>query len=166
MTFLKLKPWLILALIFVLGAATGVSLTIGLGPRFSHPPGAQQMKNRMLMGLTHRLNLTSDQQAKIDPIVTSIQSQIQQVHREEVGRISRIMEAANTQILPLLNSDQQAELQKMEKEMESQHDRDRTSAGHLHSHMQSESSEDSSPPNGAAPKNAPPEPPPGPPPQK
>lgn len=163
----KIKPWLVLAVIFVLGVATGISLTIGLGPRFTHPPGVQQMKNRMLMGLTHRLNLTAEQQAKVDPILTAAESQIQTIHRDEVGHISHIMEGVKTQILPILTPEQQTELQKMEKEMESQ--RDRMFPGHMHSWMKPEPPRppgDFPHPNGPPPQSGPTDTPPGPPPQK
>jgi Spy/CpxP family protein refolding chaperone len=155
MTFVKIKPWLILALIFVLGVVTGVSLTVGLGPHFMRPPGAQQMKKRMLMGLTHRLNLTADQQARIDPILANAETQIQALHRDEVGRISRIMETVNTQILPLLTPEQQTELQKMRKEMEGQ--RDRMFPGHMRPWMQP--GQPPPPAGGTPPPNGPPPPP-------
>ena len=132
MTFLKLKPWLVLALIFVLGVATGVSLTIGMGYRIMHRPGAQ-MKNRLMMGLTHRLNLTADQQAKIDPILTTAEGQIQQVHHDEIGRIARIMATANDQILPILTPEQKPGLLKIEREME--RERDRMAPGRMHPWM-------------------------------
>jgi hypothetical protein len=111
-------PWLVMALIFLLGIGSGVLLTIGLGPRFSTPPGAQEMRNRWMMRLTHRLNLTDDQQAKIQPIVADAETQIQAVHHEDVGRVSGILQAATTKISALLNPDQQAELGKMERERE------------------------------------------------
>jgi Spy/CpxP family protein refolding chaperone len=166
MTLLKIKPWLVLTLIFVLGVATGISLTVGLGSPFMHAPGAQQMKNRMLMGLTHRLNLTPDQQAKIDPILTAAESQIQTIHRDEVGRISHIMEGVKTQILPILTPEQQMELQKMEKEMEKQ--RDRMFPGHMRPWRQSAPPPPpgGAPPNGPPPQSGPTDAPSGPPPQK
>jgi len=163
MTFQKIKPWLVLALIFILGVVTGISLTIGLGPRFMHRPG-MPMKGRLLMGLTHRLNLTADQQAKIDPILTDAENQIQSVHRDEIGRITRIMETANNQILPILTPEQKPGLLKIEKEME--RERDRMMPGHMRPwmmqpgqppHMMSPPPpEDMSPPqNGSTSTNAP-----------
>lgn len=131
---LKLWSWLVLALIFLLGVATGVSLTIGLSPHFTHLPGARQMKEQMLKDLTHRLNLTPDQQAKVQPILADVATQMQTVHRDEVGRISQIMEKANSQIAAILTPEQQTELQTMQKEMESK--RDWMAPGHMHSRKQ------------------------------
>jgi hypothetical protein len=133
MTLLRIKPWLILTLIFILGVGTGISLTIGLGAHFRHPPGAQQMKNRMLTGLTRRLNLTAAQQAKIAPMLTSTVTQIKSVHQEEVRRIYPIMEAMRAQIMPILTPEQQTELQKMASERDA-----RMLPGHMRSWEHSE----------------------------
>jgi Spy/CpxP family protein refolding chaperone len=114
-----MRPWIILALIFLLGVATGSLLTIGFGPRFNFgQPAAHEMGNRWMTHLTHRLNLTDDQQAKIQPIITKAEEQIQSIQRDDLGHISSIMKEANAGIAPLLNPAQQAELQKMEQERE------------------------------------------------
>ncbi len=113
----KIKPWLVLALIFVLGMVTGGALTFVLGPHFLHPPGARDMRTHWMRHLTERLNLTADQQAKIDPILTEAGNQLQAVHRDEVGRVSQIMEKANTEIATILTPGQQTLLQAMQKEM-------------------------------------------------
>ena len=119
MTFRAVRPWLIMALIFILGGVTGSLLTIGLGPHFTQgPPGAQEMRNRWMTHLSWRLHLTDEQKAKIEPIVWDAEKRIEDAHREDVGRISGIMQAANASIKPILNPDQQAELEKMESERE------------------------------------------------
>lgn len=131
----NIKAWLLLGLIFLLGAVSGASLAIGLGPRFaSRPPGMQDMKNRLLMEMTHRLKLTPEQQTKIEPILAEAGTQMQQVHREEIGRIAGIMETVKAKMAPILTAEQQTELQKMGKEMENR--RDRMFPGHMHPHMQ------------------------------
>jgi Spy/CpxP family protein refolding chaperone len=120
-----LKPWFYLAVIFLAGGVTGASLVVGLGPRFSHPPTDRQMRNTWMLNLTRRLNLTADQQAKIEPILTD-------AHRNEVEQISQIMKKANDQVAAVLTPDQQAELQKMQKEMEQNRDRMFPGPGHHH----------------------------------
>jgi len=150
------KQWLVLALIFILGAATGASLTIGLTPRFNHPPGAQQMKKRLLMTLTHRLNLTPEQQAKVQPILADLATQMQTVHRDEVARATQIMEKATNQIKAILTPEQQAQMQTMQQEMESE--RDRMTPGRARSRMQPYFPPGGMPPDGMP---SPPTPPPG-----
>jgi protein CpxP len=110
------KPWLVLAVIFVAGILTGASLTIALSPHLTHAPGPHDMRKSWMARLTERLNLTADQQAKIQPIVTDAETKIQALHREEVGRGSQIFKSAHDQISALLTPAQQVELQKMENE--------------------------------------------------
>jgi Spy/CpxP family protein refolding chaperone len=114
----KVKSWLLLAVIFIVGIVTGSALTIGLGAHFKHQPGAQQMKHHLMAHLVKRLNLTTDQQAKIQPIVADTESKIQSLQRDEVERGSQIFKAANEQISALLTPEQKVELQKMESERE------------------------------------------------
>ena len=70
----QFKPWLVLAIIFIVGVVTGSALTIGLAPHFKHPPAPPQMKRHWMEYLTQRLDLTADQQAKIQPIVADATS--------------------------------------------------------------------------------------------
>ncbi len=112
------KPWLVLTLIFLAGVGTGILLTMGLGSHFMHPPGMQMMKRHWMAHLTQKLDLTADQQAKIDPIVTDATSQLQKLHREEVAQATGIFESVDGQIAALLTPDQNAKLQQLESERE------------------------------------------------
>ena len=114
----KFKPWLVIGIIFIVGVVTGSSLTIGLAPHFLHPPGEQQMKRHLMEHLAKRLNLTADQQAKIQPIVADAKIKIQSLHRDEVERGSQIFKATHDRIAALLTPEQKVELQKMESERE------------------------------------------------
>jgi len=121
----QFKPWLVLGIIFIVGIVTGSALTIALGSHFMHPPGEQQMKHHWMMHLTARLNLTPDQQAKIEPILTDATTKLQSVHRDEMGRGAQIFKAAHDQISALLTPEQKVELQKMES------DREKMFSGHI-----------------------------------
>ena len=125
MNWIRIKPWLVMGLIFIVGIITGVSLTVGFRSDGMHPPDAHQMRNRLLERLTDRLQLTADQQAKIEPILIDAGNQMQALHRDEVERVSKIIEDANTRIAPLLTADQLAEFKKMEVE--------RPYSSHMHS---------------------------------
>jgi hypothetical protein len=114
----KLQPWLLLGVIFIVGIVTGSALTIGLASHFMHPPGATQMKRHWMTRLTERLNLTADQQAKIQPILTDAETKIKSLHRDEVERGSQVFRDANDQISALLTPEQKVELQKIESERE------------------------------------------------
>jgi Spy/CpxP family protein refolding chaperone len=112
----KFKSWLLLGIIFVIGVVTGGALALGLGPRFMHQPGPQQIRKVWMTQLTQRLNLTADQQAKIQPILADAETQIRNLHREEMGRGATIFKSTNDQIAALLTPAQNDELKKMESE--------------------------------------------------
>jgi len=123
----RARPWIIMALIFLLGAITGSLLTIGFGSHFAPAPlGPQEMRNHWMHHLTNRLHLTDDQQAKIQPIIAEAETQIQSVHRDDVAKISGFMQQADENIKKVLNPDQLAEMEKMESE------RQRMFNGHMH----------------------------------
>jgi hypothetical protein len=124
----KLKPWLLLAVIFVVGVVTGSALTIGLGPHiwhFVHPQEQHDMKKHWMEHLTHGLNLTLDQQAKIQPILADAEAKIQSVHHDEMERGAQIFQSVHAQISALLTPDQQVLWQKMES------DREKMFSGHM-----------------------------------
>lgn len=121
----NLKPWLLLAVIFIVGVITGSALTFGLRSHFMHQPGAQ-MKQVWMEHLVQKLNLTADQQAKIQPILADADTKIRALHREEIEHGSQIFKAANDQIAALLTSNQKVKLQEMES------DREKMFSGHMH----------------------------------
>ena len=114
------KPWLLLGGIFLIGVVTGGVLVMGLGPRFIHPSlqSARGMKVHWMESLTKRLNLTADQQAKIQPILTDADTKFQALIHDERQHGSQIFKDADDQISALLTPDQQVELKKMEAERE------------------------------------------------
>jgi Spy/CpxP family protein refolding chaperone len=114
----KFKPWLLLGIIFIVGVVTGSALTIGLGPHFMRPPVPREMKGHWMAHLIRDLNLTDDQQAKIQPILTDADSKLQALRHDEVERGAQIFKAADDQIAALLSPEQKAELLRMEAERE------------------------------------------------
>ncbi len=157
----KFKPWLLLGVIFIVGVVTGSALTIGLAPHFMHPPGELPMRRHWMAYLNQRLNLTADQQAKIQPIVADAETRFHSLHRDEVERGSQIYKAANGQIAALLTPEQKVELQKMESE------REKMFSGHMRRWAPSRDGADNMHHSGRPddgmmppPPSAPPEPPP------
>jgi Spy/CpxP family protein refolding chaperone len=123
----KVKPWLLVCGIFVIGVVTGSALTIGVGSRFLHPPqGAHSMKANWMDRLTKRLNLTPGQQAKIQPILADADTKFQALLHDERQHGSQIFKDADDQIEAILTPDQQVELKKMEAE------REKMFPGHMH----------------------------------
>jgi protein CpxP len=124
----RLKSWLLLTGIFVVGIVTGAALTIGLAPHFRHAPAAtHDMRASWMARLTEKLALTTDQQAKVQPILADAEGKLDALRRDQIERGSQIIKSADDQIATLLTPDQQVQLQKMES------DRQKMFNGHMHS---------------------------------
>jgi Spy/CpxP family protein refolding chaperone len=112
----KIKPWLVLAVIFIAGGLSGSALTMALSSHYHHPPMPGKIEKLIMMRMTRELNLTPDQQDKIRPIVGAAAKQFQEVHREEVRRVSQIIKQTNDQITPILTAEQKVQLDKLQTE--------------------------------------------------
>ena len=60
--------------------------------------------------LTEELNLTPDQQAKVQPIIDQAKPQIAAIHRECMQKMKAVMASIASQIRPLLTPEQQKKL--------------------------------------------------------
>jgi Spy/CpxP family protein refolding chaperone len=65
--------------------------------------------------LTEGLNLTPDQQAKVQPIVNQAQPQMAAIHREAMQKMKAVMASTASQIRPLLTPEQQKKLDENQK---------------------------------------------------
>lgn len=63
--------------------------------------------------LTKELDLTADQQAKVQPIVDAATPQIQAIHQEAMQKAKAVMDNSMAQIRPLLTPQQQQKLDAM-----------------------------------------------------
>src|SRR6516165_10582874 len=68
-----------------------------------------------LKGITEKLNLTADQQTKVQPIVDAAKPQIAAIHQEAMQKMKTVMDSTLSQIRPLLNADQQKKLDDIQK---------------------------------------------------
>jgi len=68
-----------------------------------------------LRGITEKLNLTTDQEAKVQPILDAAKPQIVAIHHEAMQKMHTVMNSTLTQIRPLLNAYQQQKLDAIEK---------------------------------------------------
>jgi len=110
------KAWLFVALIFAAGVLTGVAVMLGHTSAWMRPPSPRQMQHHWIAHLTDRLDLTPDQQAKIEPILATAEQKIHGVHRDELNRMSAIFQETNGQITPLLTPEQQQKFAQMQQE--------------------------------------------------
>ena len=80
------------------------------GPRHWHGHGWFGLR-----GITQKLDLTADQQTKVQPILDAAKPQIAAIHQEAMQKMHTVMNSTLTQIRPLLNADQQKKLDAIEK---------------------------------------------------
>ena len=81
------------------------------------PEGAGHWRGHAfgLKSITENLNLTADQQTKVQPIVDAAKPQIAAIHHEAMQKMHSVMNDTLSQIRPLLNADQQKKLDAIEK---------------------------------------------------
>jgi Spy/CpxP family protein refolding chaperone len=64
--------------------------------------------------MTTALNLTADQQAKVQPILDQAKPQIQAIHEDAMAKTKAIMDNVMAQVRPLLTADQQKKADEMQ----------------------------------------------------
>ena len=68
-----------------------------------------------LRGITEKLDLTADQQTKVQPILDAAKPQIAAIHQEAMQKMHTVMNSTLSQIRPILTADQQSKLDAIEK---------------------------------------------------
>jgi len=91
----------------VVQAQAGAGAGSGAGQWHGHAFG--------LRGLSDKLNLTADQQTKVQPILDAARPQIAAIHQEAMQKMQTVMTSTLSQIRPLLNADQQTKLDAIQK---------------------------------------------------
>jgi len=79
----------------------------GGGHRHGHGFGLQR--------ISEKLDLTSDQQTKVEPIIDGAKPQIAAIHQEAMQKTKAVMDSTLSQIRPLLTPDQQKKLDDIQK---------------------------------------------------
>jgi Spy/CpxP family protein refolding chaperone len=72
--------------------------------------------------MTEALNLSPDQQAKVQPILDQAKPQIAAIHEEAMQKVKTIMENTTAQIRPLLTAEQQTKLDTLKQAHEQMRD--------------------------------------------
>jgi Spy/CpxP family protein refolding chaperone len=68
-----------------------------------------------LQEFTGKLNLTAEQQAKVQPILDQTKPQIAAIHQEAMQKMKTILDGAASQIRPLLTPEQQTKFDAIRK---------------------------------------------------
>ena len=77
--------------------------------------GPRHGKRFMLERITKDLNLTSEQQTKVQPIIDQAKPQLAAIHQEAMQKMKAVMDSTMSQIRPLLTPDQQKKLDDIQK---------------------------------------------------
>ena len=114
---LKWKLAFAFLLVFVAGVTTGGLLsTLRVQHRFLGPPHSGAVGDRMREHLRRALDLTSEQETKIAPIVDATSVKLEAIRVETAQRVRHAMEESEQQIAPELTPEQQKKLQTMKHE--------------------------------------------------
>ena len=68
-----------------------------------------------LRGITEKLDLTAEQQTKVQPILDQAKPQIAAIHQEAMQKAKTVIESTLSQVRPLLTADQQKKLDAIQK---------------------------------------------------
>ena len=68
-----------------------------------------------LQRITEKLDLTSDQETKVQPIIEGAKPQIDAIHQDARQKMKTVMDSTLSQIRPLLTPDQQKKLDDIQK---------------------------------------------------
>ncbi len=115
---LKSKIAIAFLLVFVAGGVTGAFF--GLHHLRHHiilgPPHSGEVGDRMREHLRRSLDLTSEQETKIKPIVDATSAKLEAIRVETAERVRAVMEESKKEVAPLLTPEQQKKLDKLESE--------------------------------------------------
>jgi Spy/CpxP family protein refolding chaperone len=154
-----LKPWMVLAVIFIAGGLSGAALTMALNAHSPHRFDPGKMRMHWKEDLTRKLNLTPDQQAKLDPILSDAEAKLQTARREQFDTFNAIFRDTDAKIAELLTPEQKTLQQQMIA------DREKMAASHRwggppHHHDGGPNGENPPPPPPSGPSGSAPAPPP------
>jgi hypothetical protein len=99
----------LLTLIAIGAISAGLAIAQGEGPGGFHHGG------NPLEHLSKSLNLTADQQAKVQPILDAAKPQLQAIHQDAMTKAKAIHDNVMSQIRPLLTAQQQAKADQLQK---------------------------------------------------
>jgi Spy/CpxP family protein refolding chaperone len=111
----KLKPWLVLGLVFAAGVVVGVGGTRVAVKRIIEQATAQPewVAGRIERGLVRELRITPDQRPKLHEIVMRSHGELQELRREVRPRLGQILKRSEGDIRALLNERQQQRFDEM-----------------------------------------------------
>lgn len=104
----------LIALLAVVAITTGFAVAHGGRGERGERGGRRGMRgHNPLEHLSDTLNLTPDQQTKVQPIIDQAKPQLAAIHREAMEKAKGVVDNAMTQIRPILTPEQQKKADEM-----------------------------------------------------
>ena len=100
---------------FLTLAAAGLIILDGFAVVQAQSPRGGGGRGHAVERLTDGLNLTPDQQAKIQPLIDQAKPQIAEIHREAMQKMKAVVDDTASQIRPLLTPEQQKKFDAIQK---------------------------------------------------
>ena len=125
----RLKIWLVLVVVFVLGCATGVALTGLYRSRASgdRPETRERAMNERFERMRNELSLTEQQTTAVRTILDETRNEYRALRTELRPRFEEPRLKARSRIRALLTSEQQKKFDAMVAQQDAQHDEEQKS---------------------------------------
>lgn len=112
---LKWKLAFAFLLVFIAGVMTGGYLGVHhLRRHFLGPPHSGDVAGKMREHFRRALDLTSEQENKIAPIIDATSAKLEAIRIETAARVRTVMEESKKEVAPHLSPEQQKKLEKLE----------------------------------------------------
>jgi hypothetical protein len=114
----KIKPWLLLALVFLAGFAGGIVATRGVVRHAVREAirNPANIRRTIEARLTVKLRLDAAQRARVDAILQDTQGQLQGLRSEFQPRFGVILQHTKTEIAATLTPEQREKFEKLQSE--------------------------------------------------
>jgi Spy/CpxP family protein refolding chaperone len=113
---LKWKLAFAFLLVFIAGLTTGLFGTLHLRHHLLGPPHSGDVADRMREHFRRALDLTSEQESKMAPIIDATSAKLEAIRIETAERVRTVMEESKREVAPYLSPEQQLKLEKLEAE--------------------------------------------------
>jgi Spy/CpxP family protein refolding chaperone len=113
---LKWKLAFAFLLVFIAGMTTGLFGMLHLRHHLLGPPHSGDVADRMREHFRRALDLTSEQEIKMAPIIDATSAKLEAIRIETAERVRAVMEESKREVAPYLSPEQQKKLEKLEAE--------------------------------------------------
>jgi Spy/CpxP family protein refolding chaperone len=113
---LKWKLAFAFLLVFIAGLTTGSFGMLHLRHHLLGPPHSGDVAERMREHFRRALDLTSEQESKIAPIIDATSAKLEAIRIETAARVRTVMEESKREVSPHLSPEQQKKLEQLEAE--------------------------------------------------